>query len=295
MWWPMSGAGTGEMDPIGRRAAYFVTGPDCAQRYPFDFPAPYSEALAALSAIGYGGIELQLRQPSALDATAVSADLARRRLELVAVSTAPLVREEGLALSAADPDVRRTAAARVVEQLEFLAHVAPSAVLVIGRLRGAPVPGDAQGQWERLVEALAPVAAASASLDVTVALEPQRAGAGGVLHTLAEVVDVVAAVGPDPAEPVLQVMLDTFHLAAEQEPPDAVIQAAGDLLRHIHLAGPDREPVVVDDRMVVQTLDALDAVGYDGWTSMEHRQDPDGATAAAASLRAVASLSEPTR
>ena len=270
--------------------AYTVAGPDCEDVSPFAFPLPFEDALPSLRRIGYDGVEMLLRQPSPSDARVIGDALARQDLRLAAVSTAPLVREDGLSLSAAEPVSRKTAIARVIEHLEFVAQVDPRAIVNIGRVRGAPMAGHEEVQLERLLDALEAVAVAAMRIGVTVVLEPQRSGDGGVLHTLREVADVTARLGPDPSAPTLGAMLDTYHLAAEADSPTAVIHQAGPLLRYMHLAGPAREPLAADQTIVRETLQALADEDYQGWVAMEHAQDPDGETAAAQSLRTATAL-----
>lgn len=100
---------------------------------------------------------------------------------------------------------------------------------------------------------------------LTIAIEPLRSAECNVITRVAEGADLARRVG----HPAVRLLVDAYHWVQEEEPA-ADIEAAGDLLRHAHIAtyakrlAPGAEPCDF-----VPFFRALVASGYDARVSIE--------------------------
>jgi protein FrlC len=120
---------------------------------------------------------------------------------------------------------------------------------------------DAWG-WSR--EALVEVADFAAGHGITVVVEPTSADSN-----LVDDCDDVIAMMAEVDRPNVKAMFDTYHTLYRNEVPTDYVYRLGRDLQHIHIADVNREPPgsgVVD---YVSLIEALRAVGYDGYLTME--------------------------
>jgi sugar phosphate isomerase/epimerase len=117
----------------------------------------------------------------------------------------------------------------------------------------------------QLVEALAEVGAHAVEVGSVVYLEPLNRYEDFVVNTLADAVSIVAEVDT----PGLAVIADTFHMSIEEADIGAAIRAAGPYVGHVQLGDSNRLEPGAGHYDWLETLDALESIGYDGWLAME--------------------------
>jgi sugar phosphate isomerase/epimerase len=86
-----------------------------------------------------------------------------------------------------------------------------------------------------------------------------------MLNRVEQAVDLAAAVGSD----YVKVMGDLFHMGIEEDDSAAAIVAAGDALRHIHLADSHRAHPGTGQMDYAPIVAALEETGYEGYLAME--------------------------
>jgi 5-keto-L-gluconate epimerase len=227
--------------------------------------------LTALAEIGYEGVEFQVRNPAGFDVAALTSEIGRAGLSVTGVSTGPAVAEDGLSLTSPDADTRRATAARLRSCLELAAYWGTH--LAIGSIRGrlGQAPDRAVGlTWFR--QGLEPLLDRAADLGSLLVLEPQSHAATDFFTTMEETLAFAAGYGP-----VLAVEADTFHMAAEERSVPAALVAAhrSGRLVHVQVGDTDRLAPGWGRLNWSDVLLTLDAVGYDGWLSVEAHQQPD--------------------
>ncbi len=262
-----------------RRLAYTIAGPDCAEADPFAFDAPLEEALAAIAGCGYEGIELQVRDPAAIDVGALRSALDTAGVSVAAVATGHVRTEDGLDLS--DPACREAATERLERIVEFAADL--GAVVTIGKVRGSAPPADT-ARVAGVLDSLGRIGARAASVGTVIALEPQNRFVGPLFTRVGEVVGLIEQEGWEGGG----ILLDTFHMAIEERSIPGALVEAGEHLVHVQLGENHRGPMGDGTVPLSAVLHVLDALGYTGWLSMEHTQDGDSAKAARRSAQAVA-------
>jgi sugar phosphate isomerase/epimerase len=148
-----------------------------------------------------------------------------------------------------------------------------------------PPPRSPEEDREVLVGSLSELGQHAASEGVAVFFEPLNRYEDHMVNTLAQAADIVRAVGM----PSVAVMADTFHMSIEEDDVAAAVQSAGDAIGHVQLGDSGRLQPGVGHLDWPPLMEALRAIGYDGWLAMECGIRGD----ARAALQRVAELLRP--
>jgi len=227
---------------------------------------------------GFDGVELFLSPEEPADIPSVKSILGRAGLERTTCSVLP--REANLVSSEAG--VR----ARGVEYLKTCAERTADlgATLMCGPIyAGLGVMTGSrrtQDEWNWAVEGLGSVARYAQGLGVTLCAEPLNRFETYFLNTLKDAARLIRDIG----EPNVRIHFDTFHANIEEQNPVAALRSIAGQLGHVHLSENDRGiPGTghVDWRGVLLTLQAI---GYDGWLTIESFAQPEPELAAAAAI-----------
>lgn len=117
----------------------------------------------------------------------------------------------------------------------------------------------------KLVEALTQLGRHGEQVGAKVFLEPLNRYEDYLVNTLADAVSIVEEVDSS----AVSVIADTFHMSIEETDIGAAIRAAGPHIEHVQLGDSDRLEPGHGHYDWPETLDALEAIGYDGWLAME--------------------------
>jgi len=118
---------------------------------------------------------------------------------------------------------------------------------------------------------------------VTLAVEPLQKSDCNIITSVAEGAEICRRAD----HPNIRLLADTYHMAADADPPEAIAEAEG-LIVHAHCAElQDRAPVGTHDEDLRPYFRALKAIGYQGGISIEsswkdRRQQAPAAMAALA-------------
>lgn len=129
-----------------------------------------------------------------------------------------------------------------------------------------PPRSDAESR-AKLVEALIELGRHGEQVGAKVFLEPLNRYEDYLVNTLADAVSIVEEV----ASSAVTVIADTFHMSIEEAHPGAAIRKAGPHIEHVQLGDSDRLEPGHGHYDWTDTLDALQAIGYEGWLAMECR------------------------
>lgn len=259
--------------------AYTVNGPDCRSQAKFGYHAPFAEAVRAISAAGYDGIEFQVRDPASLDFGGLRAGLDDLGLGVAAVGTGPVAGEDGLTL--ADPDPERAAGALRRLRDALAVATAFGAPVTIGSVRGL-LPAEDHDAREavrsRVLTAVRTLADEAARCGTVVLLEPQCHEVTNFLTTA----EACAGFIVDSGSPAgAGMVLDLHHQRVERGSLAADLAAHAELVRHVQLADTGRLPLGDGEEDVAAVSATLRDAGYRGWLTAEHAQAPGSALAAA--------------
>jgi D-psicose/D-tagatose/L-ribulose 3-epimerase len=224
----------------------------------------YDETFAMLKDAGFEGIEVPIFD------TSDQATYERLGKRLADRGLAPLgvtARGEDTNPISPDADVR----ARALEATK--AAVDACAVLGAPQLCGpleAPVgyftgTGPTADERAWAVEGLRAAAEYADTKDVTLVVEYLNRFEMYLVNSAADAASLVREVD----HPRCRMMYDTFHAHIEEKDPRSALEACKDVLVHVHLSENDRSTPGAGQVDWDTTLDALKAIGYDGWVVIE--------------------------
>jgi D-psicose/D-tagatose/L-ribulose 3-epimerase len=173
----------------------------------------------------------------------------------------------GLQTAAPDAAVRRRTWDFVRRLIDLGAGLGPNTILVFGsgKQRRAPPGVPVSVAVTRFREGLASVAGHAQERAVTILVEPLAPHLCNIVNRLEEAAALVREID----SPAVQTMFDVHNTAAETLPAPELIRRYLPIIRHIHLNEMDgRRPGTgpYDFRALFQ---ALRAVHYAGWCSLE--------------------------
>jgi D-psicose/D-tagatose/L-ribulose 3-epimerase len=219
--------------------------------------------LESLAEIGYDGVEVPifdldrskwLRWAERLD----DLGLERTANTVVAPEHDPV---------SADPAVRAAAYDHARAVVDCCAAVGATVLcgphqVALGVFTGA---GPSEDEWKRSVEHVRRMAEYAGDAGVTLAVEVANRFELYHLNTLDQAIRFVDEVGHSNCG----IHLDTFHQHIEEKDPAAEIRRAGSRVAHVHISENDRGVPGTGAVAWDATFAALDAIGYDGWLTVE--------------------------
>ena len=271
------------------KLAYTIATPE-VERMPFAWVGDLDRALARLKAIGYHGVELQVRNPLEFDQESFARKCAAAGLTICAVSTGGIGETEGFFFTSPEPEKRRAAIERYKSVIALAARYQCDSS--IGRLRGqvkwAPSRDRGIGWVREALEELLPI---SARHGLRIVLEPQHAYNLDFLNTFAETIAFIRSFHHDN----LAFEADVHHVGlTERSIPAALVSAVNSgLLTLVQVSDSNRLPPGMGGFNWMDVFETLKAAGYDGWISVECKQYPDSERSAEHSFRFIDALVHP--
>ncbi len=216
--------------------------------------------------LGYDGVELALGRRQDVDAAEVARLLADHRLGIPAISTGRVFAEQQAWLSSSDLAVR-TRAATILKGLVDLAVEVGATRVNIGRVRGGIEEGEApEVAIGRFVDGIRDVGDHAATAGITLVIEPvNRYELNFVNSVLPDGIAIVDRVD----HPNVKLMPDSFHMNIEDAHPEESILAAGHRVGYVQVADSNRWAPGQGHIDFRPFFEALSAIGYDDWVSVE--------------------------
>jgi sugar phosphate isomerase/epimerase len=262
-----------------------VLSTQAAQFQAATFKGDLETNLHQISAMGYDGVELAIRDPKLVDLDELEGITRSHNLKVPAIGTGQAWGEEGLSFTDPDPAVRCRAIERIISHVPVAARF--NAVIIIGLIRGLVKPGVDQTLAEGwLCEALQECSSAALPSGVRLALEPINRYETTLVNNVAQGMTLIDKVGASN----FGLLLDTFHMNIEEARLEDSIRLCGARIFHFHVADSNRwYPGAghIDFRSALQTLSDT---GYQGWVSGEFLPKPDAITAAGESIKFLRSF-----
>jgi sugar phosphate isomerase/epimerase len=242
------------------------------------------ENIAAAAELGFDYMELPLAQVMDLSDAAFKTLLERIKSGGLPLETCNNFFPASLRLTGENADI--PAALAYCERALARAGQMGAQIIVLGSSGAKNIPAgfpyeQAKGQFLSLLRALENLVA---PLGITVVLEPLNSKESNFILNVAEGLDMVREAACDH----IKLLADYYHMRMENEDYTA-LYAAGDALRHVHLAAKDGRvyPKDGDGEDYAGFFSALKKAGYNGRVSLEaYAMDmPADAKAAIALLR----------
>lgn len=219
--------------------------------------------LEMLKAAGFDGVELP-----AFAMTPDQAEYWGRRLDDLGLGrTACTVR--GAEDNPISPDPAIRARGIAANKLAVDCCEAMGADALVGPYQG-PIgvftgTGPTDDEWKWGVESMQALAEHAAGTGVVLAVEFLNRFEIYLLNTAADAARFTEAVG----HPHCGILYDTFHAHIEEKSVGGAIRDSASQIKHVHIAENDRSTPGQGGVRWTETFDALHAIGFDGWLTIE--------------------------
>jgi sugar phosphate isomerase/epimerase len=263
------------------KLSFTVATPDTADTGMFAMRGPLEQSFATLGRLGYDGVELMVRDVSQIQAAAIKSLAAAHHLEVKAVSTGQLRKEDGLSLNDLDRDRRRHAVERTKAVIDFASEF--GAQVNIGTLRGLlPHGADArQESVDRARDSISDLAVYAHDKGIFIALEPQCRFVVNWLNTVAETIEFIRSMNTRH----VRMMFDVYHSSMEEPSLLASMIVARDRISWVQVSDSNRRAPGMGHLNFGDIMRVLQALGYKGYVSVECLPVPEPAIAAEAAIR----------
>jgi sugar phosphate isomerase/epimerase len=262
------------------KLAYTVATPETSDNGMFAMRGPLEQSFATLHRLGYDGAELMVRDVSQLQAASIKTLAAAHHLEIKAVSTGQLRKEDGLSLNDPDRGRRELTIARTKAVIDFASEF--GAQVNIGTLRGhLPAHGARQDAVDRARESIGDLAIYAHEKGIFIALEPQCRFVINWLNTVAETIEFIRSMNTR----YVRMLFDVYHAGMEEPSVFASLIVAKDRISWVQVSDSNRRAPGMGHVNFGDIMRVLQALGYNGYVSVECLPAPEPAIAAEAAIR----------
>lgn len=242
------------------------------------FDRSHLPLLPAIKEQGFDGIEVSMFRPVDFAAADIRRGLEENALECTVCGVLP----RDLSVISEDAGIRRRTLSHMKDCVAAAAEV--GARVIAGPLY-SPVgylPGRRRtaGEWDRAVAFYQELGPAFDKYNVEVAIEPLNRFETYFLNTAQDAMALCEAIG----HPRVGILFDTFHANIEEKNPAQAFLRVGPYLKHVHACENDRGIPGTGHVPWVEVFNALRAVKYDRWLTIESFGFALGELSAAASI-----------
>jgi sugar phosphate isomerase/epimerase len=177
-----------------------------------------------------------------------------------------LIKPPGMYVTHPDAAIRRQTANYFTQLAQLCADLG-GAVMVIGSPKQRNLmPGvDREQAMAYAQEVFTPALDVAGARGVTLAIEPLSPKETDFLQTAAEARQLVERIG----HPAFRMILDVKAMSSESTPIPQIIRESARHLAHFHVNDPNLLGPGMGEVDHAPIIEALRAVGYDGWASVE--------------------------
>jgi D-psicose/D-tagatose/L-ribulose 3-epimerase len=228
-----------------------------------EFTRAQLSVLPVLAERGFDGIELPVFRPAGFETRYIRDALAANNLQC----TAGAVLLPGFSLVTDDADIRRRSLEIVRDIIHVVADLGADMVAgplytPVGELPGRRRTDD---EWKRAIDSYQALAPTLEADGVTLAIEPLNRFETYFLNTIEDGVRLCEAVG----HPRVGLLFDTFHANIEAKDVAAALLHGGRHVKYIHTSENDRGTPGSGHVDWPGVFRAIEAIGYDGWLTIE--------------------------
>lgn len=253
--------------------------PTPANFAPLLFAGDIHSGLAQAAALGFEGVEFNLRDSEELDQQGIVNWLEEFNLQAPSFGTGQSYFVDQLSLADTDREVQRKILERMQGHVRFAEKV--GALVVLGSVRGVLDISSEEKKdacYAAALRSTHSLAVYAQDHGVKLAVEPINRYETNFINTIEETLNFIAAV----EAPNIGLLIDTFHMNIEEASMTAGILAARDLLWHVHLVDSNRCAPGMGHTDFGPIIDALAQIEYSGFLSAEILPIPDDFKAAQA-------------
>ena len=245
----------------------------------------YIEAMHFAKRLGFGGIEIHVRDAGEVDGEALKKASQETEIQIGGIASGLAKRIDGLSLVAEDPAQRARAIQRVKGHLD-LAEIFGCSV-VIGSMRDNVPSDDMLPEYlKRLADSVQELADYIRGKNCGILIEAINRYENNYLNTAKETVDFIKGNQTDQ----VKLLLDLYHMNIEARINAQAILDSGAYLGHVHISENNRRYPGDGQVDFASALKALEAIDYQGWLSFEYLPIPSEEEAARRGLEYMQKL-----
>ncbi|MBX2852669.1 MAG: sugar phosphate isomerase/epimerase [Phycisphaeraceae bacterium] len=254
-----------------------------ARKGPFVYHDGLADGCARAAAAGFDAVEIFV--PSFDPLPELAGLLEQHSLKLAAIGTGAGWVKHKLSLTDGDPDKRAKAIGYVKGVIDLAAEYGAPAI--IGSMQGKSGEGttheQAIGYLKETLNALGPYAKEKGQ---PLFYEPLNRYETNLFNTLTEGVEVLESLATDN----VKLLADLFHMNIEEADIAQAVLGAGTHVGHVHFVDSNRRAAGLGHMDHGPIVEALKAIGYDGYLCAEAFPLPDADTCAKTTIETIKKL-----
>ena len=252
-----------------------------ARSGPFVLWDGLEDSIAFAGELGYDAVEIFAPSVEALNLDSLGNHLDRAGVRLAALGTGAGWVKHRLQLADPDPKKRNDAQAFVRTIIDAAGGF--GAMAIIGSMQGrSDASVDSKTALSYLAEALQDGGEHARGYNVPLIYEPLNRYETNQCCTVAQGVELLRSLETSN----VKLLCDLFHMSIEESDIAEALKQGGDFVGHIHFVDSSRRPVGCGHMQYGPIMEALLAIGYDGYLCAEAFPWPDPHEAARQTMRA---------
>jgi len=244
---------------------------------PILFMGDYAEQIDRAAAIGFGAVELHIRDPKTVDRRSIFRSLEKAGIEVSTIGTGRAYGEDKIFFTSSDKQVREAAVQRIKDQVNFASQV--GAKVIIGLIRGPLPEGESEKAMARTyaIDCFKECADYAQKAGIQLPLEAINRYETNFLNTVEETNQFIQEIDSD----AMGLHLDTFHMNIEEVSIEETIKKHAKRLIHMHFADSNRWVPGMGHLNFQSILSTLRETEYSGYLGLECLPMPNAQNAAA--------------
>lgn len=226
------------------------------------------EGIRYLSENGYEGIELLVRDPEKVEKEKIQEILHACHMQISAIGTTPMQKEDHLFLLSEEKDIKEEAKRRLKGLISLGEYF--GAPVLIGKYRGT-VKDAEYCRMEDLEEIIRDADEMAGSKGIELLIEPQNSGNINNLNTIEETVVWIH----ENHFLNVRLLMDIFHMDKTEDSITETLKTFQNYTGMIHMADSERKVPGFGEIDMKSILKTLEDAEYQGYLSMEIKQNPD--------------------
>ena len=251
---------------------------------PLFFSGEIEYGIKTAKELGFDGVELSLKKPSAIDLDSILRELKRTGLSVPTIGTGQSYVEDGLFFCSENNEIRKQVVERIKEIIDFAAKIESN--VTIGGIRGKISKTIEPNLLQKIKESVFECCVYAAKFGVGIIIEPVNHYEVSCIFTIKEAVEFVKDVN----HPALSVLYDSYHVNMEESSIIEPLLTAGQLLSHVHFADNNRLVPGYGCFNFTEVVKVLKQLNYSGYICIEALPKPDSLTAAKQAILHLHSL-----
>ena len=253
---------------------------------PVIFKGDIYEIIDKSKAIGYDGIELQLRDPEKIDGPALKAYCEKTNMEISAIATGLEYTLSGLSMIDDDEAKRAKMREKLFADVELAELL--NCPVIIGCVRGnIPAFADKAIYYERFREEMLLLSDKAAKHGVEIVLEAINFYVNNYLNSIKQTCDFIDSLGRSN----IKLHIDTHHMAIEECNMIDAVRYAGNRIGYVHFTENNRQYPGAGSIDFWSIMQLLKEINYQGYIALEIAPVPDEDTCATLGLEYLKKLS----